>query len=81
MRDLWRMIEALKADKHMVRIAFFPGGTLNVAVYDSTKQMKQNMYDAHTYEELETMMKKHWGHLLAPSLPLPLPTPAGFPVP
>lgn len=65
MRDLWRMIEAVKAKGHMVRLAFFPGGNLNVAIYDSEKQMQQKMYDAHSYEQLEEMMRKDWGSLLS----------------
>lgn len=76
MRDLWRLVEAIKNKKHMVRIAFFPGGSLNIAVYDSEKQMKQKMYDAHSFEELETMIKKDWGHLLTPALPSLPPLPA-----
>lgn len=64
MRDLWRMIEAVKAKGHMVRLAFFPGGNMNVSIYDSEKQMQQKMYDAHSYEQLEEMMRKDWGHLI-----------------
>jgi hypothetical protein len=72
MRDLWKMIEALKEKGHMVRLAFFPGGSMNVAVYDSEKQMLQYIYDQFSYEQLEHEMRKDWGHLLGkPSLPLP----------
>lgn len=86
MRDLWRVIEACKAKGHMVRLAFFPGGNMNVAIYDSEKQSKQYMYDKFNYEDLEKAIMKDWGHLIKtpseikgatilPSFPLP----AGFP--
>ena len=84
-RDLWTIIEELKNRKHMVRMALFPGGNLNLAVYDSEKQMMQYMYDHYSFEELEAAVKKDWGHLIISARPLEtpktLPRPAGFPKP
>jgi hypothetical protein len=81
-RDLWLIVEALRAKKNMVRFSSFPGGTVNLAVYDSEKQSQQYMYDAHSFDELETLVKKHWGHLLGPvGVTKPLPLPPGFPRP
>lgn len=88
MNDLWKILEACRAKKMMVRVAMFPGGAINVAIYDNEKQMKQYIYGGESFEQIEAQVKKDFGKLLGsvqtvPSLPkLPsIPPIPGFPRP
>jgi hypothetical protein len=91
MKNIWAIVEACKAQGHMVRIALFPGGHMNVGIYDSEKQMKQHMYDHFEVDKLEAAMMKDWGHLINSNnldqsikeiiTKFELPKPSGMPLP
>jgi hypothetical protein len=70
MRDLYKIIDKLTSDKVMVNFKSFPGGNLNVAIYKYNPDLNF-FYDATSLDELETLIKKDFGHLLLGSMPLP----------
>lgn len=93
MRTIWKILEAAKEQKYMVRLGMWPGGNISVGIYNNT-QDKQYLYEGKSYEEIETQMIKDLGHLIKtfnivpdPSLKpnqakinFPsFPTPVGFP--
>lgn len=64
MRELWRIVEACRERKMMVRVGMWPGGAINVAIYDNEVQQRQHTYDADSLADIEMMVLKDFAHLL-----------------
>ncbi len=71
MRDLWKIIEELRKRKIMVRLSSFPGGHVSLGVYHNDEQY---LYESkESFEDIETQLKKDFGHFLAPAIPMGMP--------
>lgn len=91
---LAKVIQKLRERKMMVRLAVFPSGLCTLAIYDSEKQMKQHLYEAADFMEIERLLAEDWSERLFSKeamrdvesrfvkTPMPtMPTPPGFPKP
>jgi hypothetical protein len=58
MRELSILLESITAQNLMTRLAFFPGGVVNVAVYG--KDETNYFYDAKNVDEMVKKMQKDW---------------------
>jgi hypothetical protein len=88
MRDLYKILDSLIADKVMVRFNSFPGGSINVSIHVFKPKELNYLYDVDSIDEIEKKIVADFRHLIkTPSemrgiaiLP-PMPTPPGFPRP
>jgi hypothetical protein len=88
MRDLYKILDTLIADKVMVRFNSFPGGSINVSIHVFKPKELNYLYDADSIDEIEKKIVTDFRHLIVPvSFSIPtghpskMPTPPGFPRP